>query len=120
MQEEKKPKADREAFEERKKKRDHLVEIGMQAYDELRKISSSEQAAREAGFRLEAFSVMARVGKFNAAIIRDQEAEEILQFMEEIEEGNERIEEELKELKKERGDRERGGKVTGALHAPSL
>ena len=66
MQEEKKPKADRQAFEERKKKRDHLVELGMQAYDELRKISSSEEAARGAGFRLEAFSVMARVGKFNA------------------------------------------------------
>jgi hypothetical protein len=100
--EEEKPKIDIQAFEERKKKRDHLVELGMQAYDELKKISSSEAASREAGFRLVAFTVMARVGNFNAAIIRDQEAGDVIDILEDIEEGNEKMEAELEKLKKER------------------
>jgi hypothetical protein len=102
MQEETKPRADRQAVEDRKKKRNHLVELGMQAYDELRKISSSEQAAREAGFRLEAFTVMARMGNFNAAIIRDQEAEDVLRFLDDVEEKYDKMEEMLEKLKKER------------------
>lgn len=120
MQEEKKPKTDRQPFEERKKKRDHLVELGMEAYDELRKISSSEQAAKEAEFRLAAFTVMARVGNFNAAIIRDQEAEEVLQILEELEEGYDKVEEELEKLKKERREKEEEEKEQERWHAARL
>ena len=112
------PKADKQALEDRKRKREHLVELGMQAYDELRRISSSEQAAREAEFRLAAFTVMARVGNFNAAIIRDQEADDLLQFIDEIEEGYEKIEEELEKLKKEGRQREEVEEARS--HAPGL
>jgi hypothetical protein len=112
------PKADKQALEDRKRKREHLVELGMQAYDELRKISSSEQTAKEAEFRLAAFAVMARVGNFNAAIIRDQEADDLLQFIDEIEEGYEKIEEELEKLKKEGRQREEVEEARS--HAPGL
>ena len=59
MQEGKDAKTGTHAFEERKRKRDHVVDLGMEAYDELRKISASEQASKEAEFRLPAFTVMA-------------------------------------------------------------
>ena len=106
MQEEKYAKTGTVAFEGRKKKRDHLIELGMEAYDELTKISGSEQASKEAEFRLQAFIVMARVGMFKAAVIRDQEAEDMAQLIEELEEGNYRIEEQLKELEKKRREKE--------------
>ena len=38
----------------------------------------------------------------NAAVIRDQEAEDIARLIEELEEGNERIEAKLKELEEKR------------------
>jgi hypothetical protein len=106
MQEEKDAKTGAPAFELRKKKRDHLVELGMEAYDELRKISRSEEASREAEFRLQAFMVMARLGSFTAAVVRDQEAEDTARLIEELEEGNDRIEEQLKELEKKRREKE--------------
>jgi ribosome-associated translation inhibitor RaiA len=117
MQEEA-PKADKQTVEDRKRKREHLIELGMQAYDELRRISSSEQAAREAEFRLAAFTVMARMGNFNAAIIRDQEAEDLLQFIDEIEEGYTKMEEELEKLKEERQQRHEVEEARS--HAPGL
>jgi len=98
MQEEKDAKTGGPAFELRKKKRDHLVELGMEAYDELRKISASEQVAKESEFRLQAFTVMARIGGFNAAVIRDQEAEDLVLLIEELQEGNNRLEAKIKEL----------------------
>lgn len=58
MQEEKDAKTRTLAHQERKKKRDHLIELGMEACDELRMISRSEEAAKEAGFRLQAFMAM--------------------------------------------------------------
>lgn len=91
------------SFDERKKRRDHLLELGMEAYEELKQISSSEQASREAGYRLQAYQVMARVGMFNEAIIRDQEAEELAQAIEALEEGNCRLEESMKEIENELG-----------------
>ncbi len=106
MQEEKDAKTGPVAGEERKKKRDHLVELGMEACDELRKISRSEEAAKEAEFRLQAFMVMARLGSFSAAVIRDQQAEDIVQFLAEVEEENERFDEKLKELEKKRREKE--------------
>jgi len=48
MQEEKEAKTGTPPLEERKKKREHLIEIGMEAYDELRKIAASEQSSKEA------------------------------------------------------------------------
>src|SRR3972149_7713095 len=59
MREEKDAKTRTLAHQERKKKRDHLIELGMEAYDELRMISRSEEAAKEAEFRLQAFMAMA-------------------------------------------------------------
>lgn len=106
MQEEKDAKTGKPTFEQREKKRDHLIELGMQAYDELSKISRSEKAAKQAEFRMQAFTVMARVGMFNAAVIRDQEAEDIARLIEELEEGNDRIEARIKELQEKRREEE--------------
>ena len=97
------------SFDERKKRRDHLLELGMAAYEELRQISGSEQASREAGYRMQAYQVMARVGAFNAAVIRDQEAEELAQAIEALEEGNDRLEESMKQIEEELGLRKKKG-----------
>ena len=102
MQEEKDANAGPLAGEERKKKRDRLVELGMEACDELRKITGSEEAAKEAEFRLQAFMVMARLGSFSAAVIRDQETEDLEQAIAEIEEQNDKFDEKLKEMEKKR------------------
>ncbi len=106
MREQKDAKVKNQAFEERKKKRDHLFELGMEAYEELRKISQSEKASKEAEFRMRAFTIMARVGMFNAAVIRDQEAEDVVLQMAELEEENERIDEEIEKLVKENKEEE--------------
>jgi len=73
MQEEKDAKTHVHSLEERTKRREHLIELGFEAYDELRKIAASEQASKEAEARLQVFAVMARIGTFNAAVIRDAE-----------------------------------------------
>ena len=78
----------------------------MEAYDELRKIAASEQASKEAESRLQAFSVMARVGMFNAAVIRDAENDELGELLEELEETDDRLNEELKRLEKKRREEE--------------
>ena len=49
---------------------------------------------------------MARVGLFNAAIIRDQEAEDISRLIEEIREDNDRFDAKIKELEKEKREEE--------------
>lgn len=79
------------SFDERKRKRDRMVELGMKAFEELSKIAESEAASRESGFRLEAFKVVARLGMFNAALIRDQETEDLKRLIEELEEDNEEL-----------------------------
>lgn len=101
------------AREDRKKKRDHLVELGMEAYDELRRISSSEEAAKEAEFRLQAFLAMARIGAFNAALIRDQEAEDLEHLLAEIERYNNLLAAKLKKIEEER--QEEPGRWRGTL-----
>ena len=55
---------------------------------------------------MQAFTVMTRVGMFNAAVIRDQEAEDIARLIEELEEGNDRIEARIKELQEKRREEE--------------
>lgn len=94
-------------FDERKKRRNQLLELGMQAYEELRQISSSEQTARQAEYRMQAYQVMARVGAFNAAVIRDQEAEDLAHMIAELEEGNDKLEESLTEIEEELGLRKK-------------
>ncbi len=105
MKEEKDAKTGALAHEERKKKRDHLIELGMEACDELSKISRSEEAAKEADFRLQAFMAMARLGSFSAAVIRNQETEDLTHLIEELEETDERLKADLK--KREKGRREK-------------
>jgi hypothetical protein len=91
--------------DERRKKRDRLVELGMQAYEELCRICASEQAAKEA-CRMQAYRVMAQVGAFNAAVISDQESEDLSDLIYEIEEKNQQFTEEVEKLKKKRRELE--------------
>jgi hypothetical protein len=102
MQEEKDAKTAVRSLEERAKKREHLIELGMEAYDELRKIAASEQASKESESRLQAFAVMARIGMFNAAVISDAENDELGHLLAEIEETDARLKEELEKLEKRR------------------
>lgn len=92
--------------EERKKKRDHLVELGMEAYDELRKIASSEEAAKHAEFCMQAFLVMARLGSFSAAVIHDQETEDLEQLIAEVENKGQELDERLEKIEKKRREKE--------------
>jgi len=80
----------------------------LEAYDELRKIAASEQASKKSEARLQAFAVMARIGTFNAAVIRDAENDELGHILAELEETDERLKEQLnKQEKKEAEERER-------------
>ena len=106
MQEEKDAKTGIIAHEGRRKKRDHLIQLGIEAYDELRKISRSEEASKKAEFRLQAFMVMARLGSFSAAVIHDQETEDLTQLIAEVEETNQRLEDELKKVEKKAREEE--------------
>lgn len=98
MQEEKDAKTHIHSLEERTKRREHLIELGMEAYDELRKIAASEQASKESESRLQAFAVMARVGTFNAAVIRDAENDELESLLEEMEETDAKLRAKLEKL----------------------
>jgi hypothetical protein len=107
-QEEKDAKTHIHSLEARTKRREHLIELGMEAYDELRKIAASEQASEESEARIQAFAVMARVGTFNAAVIRDAENDEIENLLEELEETDTRLKQKLKKLEgQEAEERER-------------
>jgi len=102
MQEEKDAKTHVHSLEERTKRREHLIELGLEAYDELKKIAASEQASKRSKSRLQAFAVMARIGTFNAAVIRDAENDELGTLLAEVEETNEQFKEELGKLEKKR------------------
>jgi len=106
LQEEKDAKGVKPALEERKKKREHMIELGLEAYEELSKIARSEEASKQAEFRMQAFMVMARMGSFNAAVIRDQEADEIARLIEEVHETNIELERKLDELEKKQKEEE--------------
>jgi hypothetical protein len=108
MQEQKDAKTTVHSLEERTKRREHLIELGFEAYDELRKIAASEQASKKSEARLQAFAVMARIGTFNAAVIRDAENDELGHLLAELEETDERLKEQLnKQEKKQAEERER-------------
>ncbi len=106
MQEEKDASKAVHSLEERVKKREHLIELGIEAYDELRKIAASEQASKESESRIQAFAVMARIGTFNAAVIRDAENDELGNLLAEVEATDSRLKEELKKLEKKRREEE--------------
>lgn len=95
------------AHEERRKRRDRLLEGGMEAYEELRKLSGSEEAAKEAEYRMRAYLVMARVGAFNEAVIKDQETEDLTELILQVEEQNEQMDEQLEKIRKKREEMER-------------
>jgi len=97
------------AHDERRKRRDRLLEVGMEAYEELRKLSGSEEASKEAEYRMRAYMVMARVGAFNAAVIKDQETEDLSNLIMEVEETNEALEEELEKVREKQRELEEVG-----------
>ena len=106
MQEEKDASKAVHSLEERTKRREHLIELGIEAYDELRKIATSEQASKESESRIQAFAVMARIGTFNAAVIRDAENDELGNLLAEVEETDSRLKAELKKQEKKRREEE--------------
>ncbi len=106
MQEEKDAETAVHSLEERAKKRAHLIELGIEAYDELRKIAASEQASKESESRLQAFAVMARIGMFNAAVIRDAENDELGSLLAEVESTDAQLKLELKRQQKKRREEE--------------
>ncbi len=84
--------------EERKRKRARMIDMGMDALEEVYKLTASERAAENSKYRMRAYMVLARLGMFNAAVLKDAADEEILDKMLELEEENERLEEMTKEL----------------------
>lgn len=104
MQEEKDAKTHVHSLEERTKRREHLIELGFEAYDELKKIAASEQASKESEARLQAFAVMARIGTFNAAVIRDAENDELGSLLAEVESTDAQFKLELKKRREEEAE----------------
>lgn len=102
-----------EAFQERQRKRDHLVELGMLAFEELVKISDSEQLARQSEFRMRAFLVLARVGAFTDAVIHHQDEADVLDLLEQLEQRNRELDEYMKKRKAKEADLEKSRWKTG-------
>jgi hypothetical protein len=84
--------------DERRRKRRQLLEMGLDAFEKLYKITRSEDASEKAKHRVQAYQVLARLGSFNAALLRDETDEEILSYMVELDEENERLETMAKEI----------------------
>jgi hypothetical protein len=87
------------AFEERQHKRDHIVEIGLRALEEVSRISESDQLAKESGSRLRAFTVLARVGAFTDAVIHNQDEADVLDLLKRVDQTNRELQRELKKAK---------------------
>jgi hypothetical protein len=94
------------AFEERQHKRDHIVELGLRALEEVSRISESDQLAKESGSRLRAFTVLARVGAFTDAVIHNQDEADVLDLLERMEQINRELQKELKKAKEKTTYRE--------------
>ena len=86
-------------FEERQRKRAHLVELGMRAFEEISRISESEQVAKESEFRLQSFQVLARVGAFTSAVIQNQDEADVVDLLKRVEKVNRELEKRLKKVK---------------------
>jgi len=100
-------------FQERQHKRDRLAEMGLQAFEELVKISDSEQIAKQSQFRLRAFLVLARVGAFTDAVIHNQDEADLLDLIEQLEQAEKKFEEELKKIKARESELEKARSSTG-------
>ncbi len=86
-------KGDEEAIiAERQRKRGRMLEVGMDAFENIYQVAKSEKSAEEAQYRVQAYQVLARLGAFNAALLRDASEDEILAKMIQLEEENERLE----------------------------
>lgn len=77
--------------EERQKKRVRLLNMGMDAFDQVYVIAQSERKAEASKYRIQAYQVLASLGKLNAALIRDATDEELLSLMLELDDENERL-----------------------------
>jgi hypothetical protein len=77
---------------ERQRKRNRMLDVGMDAFENIYQIAKSEKSAEEAQYRVQAYQVLARLGAFNAALLRDASEDEILGKMIQLEEENEKLE----------------------------
>jgi hypothetical protein len=77
---------------ERQRKRDRLLNMGMDAFDQVYKIAQSEKEAEAAKARIQAYKVLALLGKLNALILKDATDEELLNLMLELEDENASLE----------------------------
>jgi len=76
------------AREQRQKKRDRLLQMGMDAFDQVYKIAQSEREAETAKCRVQAYKVLASLGKMNIAILENSTDEDLLGVMLELEDEN--------------------------------
>lgn len=56
---------------------------------------------------MQAFLALARVGAFTAAVIHNQDEADILDLLEQVEQGNKELEEKLERTKAKEADREK-------------
>lgn len=77
---------------ERQRKRGRMLDVGMDAFEDIYQIAKSEKSAEEAQYRVQAYQVLARLGAFNAALLRDASEDEILAKMIQLEIENEKLE----------------------------
>lgn len=77
---------------ERQRKRGRMLELGMDAFENIYQMTKSEKSAEEAQHRIQAYQVLARLGVFNAALLRDASEDEILAKMIQLEQENEKLE----------------------------
>ena len=75
-----------------------MLELGMDAFEQLYKIAKTEQVAEKSKFRIQAYQVLARLGMLNAALLRGATDEELLSNMIELEDENEHLEQTAKEI----------------------
>jgi hypothetical protein len=83
---------DTDVREERQRKRGKLLEMGMLAFEQVYEIAQSEEKAKAAKYRVQAYLVLSSLGKLNAAILRDATDEELLTLMLELDDKNARLE----------------------------
>ena len=92
-------KGDEEAvIAERQRKRGHMLDLGMDAFENIYQIAKTERSAEEAQYRIQAYQVLARLGAFNAALLRDATEDEILAKMLQLENENEKLDAMAREI----------------------
>jgi len=92
-------KGDEEAIiAERQRKRTRMFELGMNSFERIYEVAKSERSAEEAQYRIQAYQVLARLGTFNAALLRDATEDEILTKMIQLEHENEKLDTVAREI----------------------